>query len=135
LGSRYCGSWSRWEKVPAKKVADGHVALEVQEGSKNGVKGCRKGGNGYKCPGNERCEVESLAVCCLFRFTLPDRASPVPRCFATIKVPFPPWPRSSLHSILSFILLPLSSAHWWRPADWGGIISHQDCCWHTAVPS
>jgi hypothetical protein len=26
-----------------KKVADGHVALEVQEGPKNGVKGCRKG--------------------------------------------------------------------------------------------
>jgi hypothetical protein len=89
---------------------------------------------GTKCPGNERCEVKSLAVRCLFRFTLPDRASPVPRCFATI-IPFPPWLRFSLHSTLSFILSPLSSAHWWRPADWAGIISHQDCCRHTAVRS
>ena len=29
----------------------------------------------------------------------------------------------------------LSSAHWWRPADWGRILSHQECCRHTAVRS
>src|SRR5947209_12385201 len=22
----------------------------------------------------------------------------------------------------------LYSAHWWRPADWGRILSHQECC-------
>jgi hypothetical protein len=60
-------------------------------------------------------------------------AAPVPRCFATIKVPFRPCPRPSLHSTLSFILSPPSRAHWWRPADWGGILSHQECYRHKAA--
>ena len=45
----------------------------------------------------------------LFRFSPPDRASRLSCCFATIKLPFPPRPRSSLHSTLSFILSPLSA--------------------------
>jgi hypothetical protein len=38
----------------------------------------------------------------------PDRASRLSRRFATIKLPFPPRPRPSLHSTLYFILSPFS---------------------------
>lgn len=35
------------------------------------------------------CWVKSLPVCCLFRFSPPDRASRRSRRFATLKIPFP----------------------------------------------
>jgi hypothetical protein len=58
--------------------------------------------------------VKSLPVRCLFRFSPPDRASRLSRRFATIKLPFPPRPRPSLHSTLYFILSPLSALPWGR---------------------
>jgi hypothetical protein len=39
------------------------------------------------------------------------------------------WPRQRREEVQ------LSSAHWWRPTSWGRILSHQQCCRHTAVRS
>jgi hypothetical protein len=76
-----------------------------------------------------------LAVRCLFRFSLPNQASPVPRCFATMKVPFPLAhnPRCILPSPLFCHLYPAYTGS--TQLIGVGILSHQDCCRHTAVRS
>jgi hypothetical protein len=86
-----------------EKAAHGHVVYAVQEVSKTASKGAQ---NGSYCPGNERCEVKSLPVRCRFQFSPPNQASRLSRRFATIRSPRP---RPSLHSVLYFILSPLSA--------------------------
>jgi hypothetical protein len=84
--------------------------------------------------------VKWLPVRCLFQFSSPDRASRLSRRFATIKVrPSPPvclvasdsWSRTFASGLANAVQL--YSAHWRCPTDWGWILSHQQCCRHTAA--
>jgi len=56
------------------------------------------------------------------------------------------WPSPSVPCGLGFLVskfrvrpgqrreeVQLYSAHWWCPTDWAGILSHQQCCRHTAA--